>query len=90
MKEIAVHEKRDEIIEFIEVAIVELRGVAQPRDVAELRELAMDAKDAEDEPQLDEILKQAKNLREFCEQRKLSSGDARSIIMRPPIGRRVP
>jgi len=85
-----VPEKRHEVIEFIEVAIVELRGVAQPRYIAELRELAMDAKDAESDAQLDEILEQARNLREFCEKRKLSSGDARSVIMRPPFGRRVP
>lgn len=82
-------EKRDEVVEFIEVAIVELRGVALPRDIAELRELAMDAKEAETIEQLDRILAQAKNLRAFCEQRKKSSGDVRSVLMQaPPAGRR--
>jgi hypothetical protein len=85
-----VLEKREEVVEFIEVALVELRGAAQPRDFAELRELAMDAKDAETPEQLDHILKQAQNLRAFCEQRKKSSGDVRSIIMHPPpAGRRA-
>ncbi len=82
-------EKRDEVVEFIEVAIVELRGVALPRDIAELRELEMDAKEAETPEQLDRIHAQATNLRTFCEQRKKSSGDVRSVIMKPPpAGRR--
>lgn len=83
-------EKREEIVEFIEVAIVELRGVAQPRDIAELRELEMDAKEADTAEQLERILEQATNLRAFCEQRKRSSGDVRSVLFQPPPpGRRA-
>jgi hypothetical protein len=67
-----VTELRVEVVEFIEVAIVELRGVAQPRDIAELRELAMDARDAESDDELHGILAHAKNLREFCEKRTMS------------------
>jgi hypothetical protein len=81
------NEQRDEVVEFIEVAIVELRNFAQPRDIAELRELEMDARDATTNDQLGEILRQAQNLRAFCEQRKRSSGDVIGAI-RPPMGRR--
>jgi hypothetical protein len=60
---------RDEVIELIEVALVELKGIAQPRDLAQLRELLLDAKDADDSEQLMRILEQAKGLRKFCEGR---------------------
>jgi hypothetical protein len=79
-------ELRSEILEFIEVAIVELKGKAQPREIAELRELAMDAQDAESQEQLVTIQAQAKNLREFCERRSRSTGSFMSVI--PPPGRR--
>ena len=80
-----MNELRAQVLEFIEVAIVELRGVAQPRDVAELRELAMDAEDAETAEQLASIQQQAENLRAFCERRKMSSVKSPTI---PPSGRR--
>ncbi len=35
-RSVAVLEKREDVVEFIEVAVVELRGVAQPREIAEL------------------------------------------------------
>ena len=78
-------ELRAQVLEYIEVAIVELRGVAQPRDVAELRELAMDAEDAETTEQLTSIQQQAMNLRAFCERRKMSSVKSPTL---PPPGRR--
>jgi hypothetical protein len=60
---------RDEVIMVIEVALAELKGIAQPRDVAQLSELLADAKDAEDAEQLTRIREQAKSLRAFCEGR---------------------
>jgi hypothetical protein len=60
---------RDEVILTIEVALVELKAIAQPRDLAQLNELLADAKDAEDSEQLMRILEQAKSLRAFCEGR---------------------
>ena len=80
-----MNELRAQVREYIEVAIVELRGVAQPRDVAELRELAMDAEDAETDEQLASIHQQAENLRAFCERRKMSSVKSPTT---PPSGRR--
>jgi hypothetical protein len=70
-----VEDFRTEVTEFIEVAIVELRTMAQPREIAEMRELGMDARDAETKEQLDSILAHAKNLREFCERRTRSTGN---------------
>ena len=69
---VKVAELRYEVLEFIEVALVELRGEAQPQDLAALRELSMDANDAESLEQLEGILAQAKNLRRFCENRAKS------------------
>jgi hypothetical protein len=60
---------RDEVIELIEVTLVELKNIAQPRDLAELSELLADAKNTEDAEQLTRILEQAKSLRAFCESR---------------------
>jgi hypothetical protein len=68
---------RDEVIENIEVALVELKGIAQPRDLAELGELLLDAKDAHDAEQLQRIHEQAKSLRAFCEKRHTSSSGLR-------------
>jgi len=70
--------KRAEVIEHIEVAVVELKNDAQPRDLAELRALALDAKDATTDAELDDILMHAKNLIAFCEERTKSSGNNRS------------
>jgi hypothetical protein len=68
-----VSEKQKQVVEFIEIAVVELRGIAQPRDLAELRTLALEAEEAENDQQLDAILEQAENLRRFCESRKASA-----------------
>ena len=81
-------EKKDEVVEFIEVAIVELRGVAQPRDVAELRELAMDAKDAESAEQLERSRKVFEAISRASPTRDLLSDDAdhmrAGVTMRDP------
>ena len=66
---------KSEIIEFIEIALVELRGVAQPRDFAALRELLLDARDAKDAVQLTRIREQAEALRAFCEGRHDSGSE---------------
>jgi hypothetical protein len=75
-----------EIVAYIEVALVELKATAQPRDIAEFRELAMDAEDADSVEGLNLIQAQAKNLREFCEKRARSTGHFPSVF--PPAGRR--
>ena len=73
--------------------VVRLYASTYPDDVSGL--VLVDAlteglRDAETPEQLEHILKQAQNLRAFCEQRKKSSGDVRSVIMRPPpAGRRA-
>ena len=63
---------RDSVVDEIEIALVELRGVAQPRDLAQLQELLLDAKEAEDAEQLQRIDTQARSLRAFCEGRRNS------------------
>jgi hypothetical protein len=63
---------RDSVVEMIEVALIELRGIAQPRDLAQLSELLLDAKEAEDAEQLERIRAQAESLQRFCESRRAS------------------
>ena len=63
---------RDSVVDMIEVALVELRQVAQPRDLAQLSELLLDAKETEDDEQLERIQAQATSLRRFCESRRAS------------------
>ncbi len=65
-------ELRDSVVDLIEIALVELRTVAQPRDLAQLSELLLDAKDATDDEQLRRIEEHAKSLRAFCEARRAS------------------
>jgi hypothetical protein len=60
---------RDAVIETIEIALVELRPIAQPRDMAELNELLLDAKDAATDESLSRIATQVASLRKFCEGR---------------------
>jgi hypothetical protein len=76
---------RAEVIELIDVAIVELKDVAQPHETASLHELRIDAQDAIDEVSLRQILRQVKSLREFCETRKRSDLGFASPL---PSGRR--
>ena len=69
---------------MIAVAIVDLRDVAQPRDLAQLRELELDAFETDSPDQLRRIAEQAENLRRFCLSRKKS---AESVP--PPAIRRM-
>jgi hypothetical protein len=75
---------REELIETIEVTVVELRGVAQPHEVATLRELALDAAEAEDEEQLALIARQVDSLRTFCMGRAKSSAALQLALPRLP------
>jgi hypothetical protein len=62
-----------EIIETVEVLVVELRGTAQPHEIAQFRELALDAAEAETPEQLAQIAAQVEGLRLFCLNRARSS-----------------
>jgi hypothetical protein len=62
-----------EIKETVEALVVELRGTAQPHEIAQLRELALDAADAEAPEQLVKIAAQVESLRNFCLNRAKSS-----------------
>ena len=74
-----------EILELIEVAIIELKGVAQPHEITQFRELALDAKDADTPEALATIFQQVNSLRAFCESRA-KSGAAYPATL--PRGRR--
>ena len=62
-----------EINEIVETLVVELRGTAQPHEIAQLRELALDAAEAETPEQLAQIAAQVESLRVFCLNRAKSS-----------------
>jgi hypothetical protein len=66
---------RDAVVESIEIALVELRRLASPLEMAELAELRLDAKDADDEDQLLRIETHLAQLRAFCERRFESTGE---------------
>ena len=68
---------QESVVETIEIALVELRGIAQPRDIAQLSELLLDAKDTEDVEQLERIRQQVNALRSFCEGRHESGAGLR-------------
>jgi hypothetical protein len=68
---------RSDIVESIEIALVELRGVAQPHEVASFHELSLDAAEADSDEQLAAIAAQVESLREFCERRNLSNPGTR-------------
>ena len=76
---------REEITETIEIAVIELRGVAQPHEVAHLRELALDATEADTEEQLAQIARQVESLRAFCMGRAKSS--AALLLALPRLSR---
>jgi hypothetical protein len=75
---------REQITETIEITVVELRGVAQPHEIAHLRELALDAADAEDQEQLLLIARQVDSLRTFCMGRAKSSAALQLALPRLP------
>jgi hypothetical protein len=64
---------REEIHETVESLLVELRGIAQPHEIAQLRELDLDAADAQQHEQLEQIAAQVESLRVFCLNRAKSS-----------------
>jgi hypothetical protein len=68
---------RDDVIESIEIAMADLRPIGQPRDLSQLAELLLDAKDAETDEQLHGIASQVASLRAFCEGRKQSGAGHR-------------
>jgi hypothetical protein len=75
-------QKLAEITETIQVAVVELKSVALPHEIAHLHELAADAADAETEEQLAQIASQVESLRTFCQSRARSS--AANVFDLPP------
>ena len=75
-----------EITEVVETLVVELRGTAQPHEIAQLRELALDAQDAESPEQLAQIAAQVESLRVFCMNRAKSS--AALALALPSLNRR--
>jgi hypothetical protein len=79
---------REEITETIEITVVELRGVAQPHEVAHLRELALDATEADTEDQLRQIARQVESLRAFCMGRAKSAAALQLAL--PRLSRRPP
>jgi hypothetical protein len=75
-----------DIHETVETLVAELRGIAQPHEIVQLRELALDAADAETPEQLAQIAVQVEGLRVFCLNRAKSSA-ALSLAL-PSLKRR--
>jgi hypothetical protein len=63
---------REEIDETVATLVVELKGIAQPHEIAQFRELALDAADADAPDQLAKIAAQIESLRNFCLSRAMS------------------
>jgi len=42
----AMEDERTRVVEMIEIALVELRSIAQPHEIASMNELLFDAQDA--------------------------------------------
>jgi hypothetical protein len=76
---------RAAVIDLIDIALVDLKEVAQPHEIASLNELRIDAQDAIDEATLRQIERQVESLRDFCEKRKRSDHNFPSPL---PSGRR--
>jgi hypothetical protein len=72
---------REGISETVAALVVELKGIAQPHEIAQLRELALDAEEAEEAEQLVQIAAQVESLRMFCLNRAKSS-DAHQFVLR--------
>lgn len=77
-----MEKRRAEVVEEIEIALVELRSLAQPHEIASLNELLFDAQDATAPEQLEPIIEQVKSLREFCENRHRSDANFKKVV--PP------
>jgi hypothetical protein len=78
---------RREISETVEILVVELRGIAQPHEIAQLRELALDAADAEAPEQLAKIATQIESLKAFCLNRAMS-GAAHDLALPATLAKR--
>ena len=76
---------REELLELIEVALVELKGIVQPHEVAHFRELLLDARESETSEQRESIFTEVKSLRAFCEKRAKSRAGFPATL---PRGRR--
>jgi hypothetical protein len=76
---------RDEIVGTIDAAVVELRGVAQPHEVAALRELRRDANEADAPELLAKIEQQVKSLVAFCRSRAMTQQAFQAVV---PEGRK--
>jgi hypothetical protein len=70
---------RAEVIESIDIALVELRSIAQPYELTQLNELRLDAEEATDEEQLRKIADQLRSLREFSEMRHRSESVLKAV-----------
>ncbi len=57
---------REEVRETIEALVVELDGIAQPYEIAQFRELALEAADAQAPEQLAQFAAQVESRRVFC------------------------
>jgi hypothetical protein len=81
-----MEQRRAEVVEMIEIALVELRSIAQPHEIASLNELLFEAQDATAAEQIEAIAEQVNGLRAFCENRHRSDASFKKVI--PPSGRR--
>ena len=75
---------RDELRLEINVALVELKDVAQPYELATFREMLVEIDDVED-AQLEAFGEEVRNLKSFCERRKNSDANYRIDLL--PRGR---
>lgn len=64
---------REDLIESIEIALTDWKPYAQPHELAELAELLLDAKDADEQGEVDRVDAQFRGLERFVESRKASS-----------------
>jgi hypothetical protein len=64
---------RDDLLLRLEIALVDWKGHAQPHELTELSELLLDAKDADEQTELDRIDEQFRGLERFVASRKASS-----------------
>ena len=79
-----VHPEQDKLIATIESTIRALREIAQPYEIARLRELASDVRLVETQDQLEAIDDEVASLRRFCEQRLKSSSRNPAVYLTPP------
>lgn len=78
---------RSDLIEDIEVAMVEFREIALRREIAEMQEIQLDAKEAADDDTLRRLAAQFEELCDFI-RRRAKSGQTFDAVV--PRGRAVP